>query len=243
MEHKEYQDEIEIDLLQLFYALMNKIWLIIGVTLVAGCGAALFTHFFITPTYKSTSGMLVISKETTLTSLADLQLGSQLTNDYKVLITSRPVLEKVIENLEMDMTYQRLKSAIEIQNPSNTRIINITVTMSEPELAKAVVNELTKVAADFIGDQMEVAPPNIFEEGELPSAKSSPNVMKNTLLGMILGVFLICAVIVVIELLNDSVQTEEDIERYLGIPTLAEVPAREIDSKKSKRGRVHKKIV
>lgn len=235
MENKDYQDEIEIDLLQLFYALLDKIWLIIAVTLVTGCAAACFTHFFITPTYKSTSGMLVISKETTLTSLADLQLGSQLTNDYKVLITSRPVLEKVIENLEMDMTYQGLKETIEIQNPSNTRIINITVTMPEPELAKAVVNELTKVAADFIGDQMEVAPPNIFEEGQLPAGKSSPNMVKNTLLGMILGAFLICAVIIVLELLNDSVQTEEDIERYLGIPTLAVVPARGLDSKSSKK--------
>ena len=88
-----------INLLELFYVLRERVFLILAVALLFACGAAGYSKYFMTPTYTSTSTILVISKETTLTSLADLQLGSQLTKDYTVLINSRPVLEQVIENL------------------------------------------------------------------------------------------------------------------------------------------------
>ena len=79
--------EEEIDLVWLFFALFKRLWLIIAVAVVCACGMAGYTHFRVEPTYTSTSTMLVLTKETTLTSLADLQLGSQLTKDYTVLIS------------------------------------------------------------------------------------------------------------------------------------------------------------
>ena len=242
MENRVYnEEEIEIDLLRLFYAIREKIWGIIAVAFVFACGAFAFTHFLIAPTYTSTSAMLVLTKETTLSSLADLQMGSQLTQDYKVLTTSRPVLEDVIENLGMDMKYKDLRKKIKIENPDDTRLLYITVTMPDPELAKTVVDELAIVASTFIGDKMEVVPPKIIEEGEVPLEKASPSRMKNTLIGMIVGGFLMCAIVVVLELLNDSIQTENDIERYLGIPTLAVVPVRENQKKEKKNKKAGKR--
>jgi len=242
MENRVYnEEEIEIDLLRLFYAIREKIWVIIAVAFLFACGAFAFTHFLIAPTYTSTSAMLVLTKETTLSSLADLQMGSQLTQDYKVLTTSRPVLEEVIDNLGMDMKYKDLRKKIKIENPDDTRLLYITVTMSSPELAKTVVNELAIVASNFIGDKMEVVPPKIIEEGELPLEKASPSLTKNTLIGMIVGGFLMCAIVVILELLNDSIQTENDIERYLGIPTLAVVPVRENQKKEKKNKKAGKR--
>ena len=101
-------DEVEIDLREILQALKRKILLILMVALIGGCGAGAYTQFMMTPIYSSTSSMLVLSKETTLTSLADLQLGASLTSDYTVLITSTPVLEQVIENLKLDMTIQQI---------------------------------------------------------------------------------------------------------------------------------------
>lgn len=227
MENKAYyEDEIEIDLLRLFYALRDKIWWIVAAAVTAACCAIAITYFFITPSYESTSTILVLSKETTLTSLADLQLGSQLTQDYKVLITSRPVLQAVVEDLELDMDYKAFKSCIKITNPEDTRILKLTVTMPSPVLAKAAVDKLASEASEFIGDKMEVTPPKVIEEGEVPVARSSPSYRKNAMLGFVLGAVLVCAVVVVLELLNDSIMTEEDITRYLNIPTLAVVPER-----------------
>lgn len=102
-------DEVEIDLLEIFHALRKKILLVLMVALIGGCIGAACTQFLMTPIYSSTSSMLVLSKETTLTSLADLQLGASLTSDYTVLITSTPVLEQVVTNLNLDMTAENLK--------------------------------------------------------------------------------------------------------------------------------------
>ena len=88
-------DEVEIDLLQLFRALKKRILWIVGAGVIMGGAFGLFSKFAITPQYTSTSMVYILSKETTLTSLADLQIGSQLTQDYKIIVTSRPVLSKI----------------------------------------------------------------------------------------------------------------------------------------------------
>lgn len=222
MEKKEFAEEI--DLLWLLYALLKKLWLIVAVAVVCACGVAGYTHLKVEPTYTSTSSILVLAKETTLTSLADLQLGSQLTKDYTMLITSRPVLEEVIETLELDMNYKQLKSCVSIENPEDTRILYVSVTLNDPELAKAVVDELSIVSSEFIGDKMEVSPPKIIETGEVSGSATNANLTKNAIMGFLAGALLVCVIVIVLELLNDSIQTEEDIEKYLGIPTLAIVP-------------------
>lgn len=234
MGNKVYEEEI--DLGWLLYALLRKLWLIIAVAVVCACGTAGYTQLRIEPTYTSTSTMLVLTKETTLTSLADLQLGTQLTKDYTVLITSRPVLNEVIENLDLDMNYKSLRSKIAIQNPEDTRILEISVTTNNPEQAKAIVDELASVSSTFIGDKLEVTPPKIIEEGESTGIKTGPSIMKNTAIGFVAGAFLVCLVIVVLEILNDTIQTEEDIEKYLEIPTLAVIPQRNSLPKKGEKG-------
>lgn len=241
MENKRIQEEDTIDLGRLFFAVRKKIWLILVVGLLAACGAAGYTEFFVTPTYTSTSTMLVLTKETTLASLADLQLGSQLTKDYTVLINSRPVLEQVIENLNLDMDYKSLRESITIDNPVDTRILTLSVVQSDPEMAKAVVDELAKVSSAYIGDKMEVTPPKIVEEGEFPVYKTSPNMRKNVMLGFLVGAVLIAGIVIVLELLDDTVKNEDDIERYLGIPTLAVVPDVSTDKKNRKKKHREKK--
>lgn len=232
MENKAFEEEI--DLGWLIYVLFKKLWLIVAVAVVCACGMAGYTKFRMKPTYTSTSTMLVLAKETTLTSLADLQLGSQLTKDYTVLITSRPVLDQVIENLDLKMNYRQLKSKVSIENPEDTRILMVSVTTNDARQAKAIVDELASVSSTFIGDKMEVTPPKLIEEGESTGIKTGPSITKNTLIGFLVGAFLACAVIVVLELLDDTIQTEEDIQRYLGVPTLALVPDKSEIQKKAK---------
>ena len=227
--------EEEINLLWLASALFKKIWLVIAVAVLCACMFVAYTVLRIEPTYTSTSTMLVLTKETTLTSLADLQIGSQLTKDYAILITSRPVLEEVIENLELDMNYKQLERKVEIENPEDTRLLFLSVTLNDAKLAKEVVDELSKVSSVFIGDKMEVTPPKIVEEGEVTGTKTGPNVSKNALVGFLVGAFVVCAIVIVLELLNDYVQTEDDIERYLGIPTLAVVPDKTQAQKKERK--------
>ena len=112
-------DEVEIDLLQLFRALKKRILWIVGAGVIMGGAFGLFSKFAITPQYTSTSMVYILSKETTLTSLADLQIGSQLTQDYKIIVTSRPVISEVIDKLKLDISYENMVSKITINNPND----------------------------------------------------------------------------------------------------------------------------
>lgn len=135
-------DEMEIDLLELFYVLKSKILAILGVGLLFGCIACAYAGFLVKPLYTSSSMMLVLTKETTLSSLADLQVGSQLTKDYSILITSRPVLTDVIDQLDLDMDYKQLKNMITVANQDDTRILQLSVEYSDAKQAKEIVDKL-----------------------------------------------------------------------------------------------------
>ena len=114
---QEWEDEEVIDLGEIFYALLRKLWVIIAVAVLgAGIGEA-YSYFLLTPQYSSTAKIYVLTKETTLTSLADLQIGTQLTQDYKTIITGRSVMEEVVDKLHLDMDYKELVRKIKVENP------------------------------------------------------------------------------------------------------------------------------
>lgn len=230
---KTYDDnEIEIDLLELLGEFRRRIWMILGVIILFGGVAGAFSAFVLTPQYKSTAMVYILSKETTLTSLADLQIGSQLTKDYKVMITSRPVLQQVIDELGLEYGYKELREKLVIDNPTDTRILTLSVEDPDPILAADIVNTVAKRSSEYIGEMMEMIPPKIVEEGETAIEPTSPNVKKNAAIGAAGGIFLVCAFVAVRLIMNDTVKTEEDVEKYLKLSVLASVP----EKGKGKRG-------
>lgn len=232
---KKYDDEI--DLMELCYALKKRILIILAVMVIGAIAAGAYTKLLVTPMYSATSTMLVLTKETTLSSLADLQIGSQLTQDYSMLLKTRTVMQDVVNNLDLNMTYQQLENSITINYPEDTRIMEITVTNPDPEMAKKIVDEVAQVGSQFIGDQMEVTPPKIVEKGEVPNSPISPNAKRNVMLGVLAGLVLSAGVVVLMTVMDDTIKSEDDIERYLGISTLASIPDRKdyISGKSKKR--------
>lgn len=239
-------DVTEIDLLELCREFAKHIVAILLCIILFGGAAGAFSKFMIIPQYKSSSMMYILSKETTLASLADLQIGSQLTNDYQIIVKSRPVLQTVIEQLNLDLTYEQFSKRITINNPSNTRILTITTEDADPQLAKDIVDSIARVASDYIAETMEMIPPKLIEEGTVATTKSSPSVAKNTLMGALIGAILMCGIITVKFIMNDSVTTTEDVENYLGISVLASIPERkyankEVNDKKDLKKKRRKK--
>ena len=234
-------DEIEIDLKEIFFAIRKWILVILAAGFTAGVLAFAYTKLLVTPQYTAKGSMLVLTKETTLASLADLQMGSQLTNDYRVLATSRPVLEQVIENLELDLTYRQLEKRITIENPNSTRILNISAVYEDPQMAYDIVCEVANEASAFIGDMMEVVPPKVIDYGVVPAEPTSPSPVKNVAIGILLGFLLSGGIVVMSCILDDTIKSEEDVEKYLDISTLSVVPDRKdyiSQNKDKKRGGV-----
>lgn len=227
------EDEIQIDLLQLFYAWKHRLWVIILAAILLGAAAGAYTKLVMTPVYSSQAMMYILSKETTLTSLADLQIGSQLTKDYTVMVTSRPVLQKVVDELKLNSSYRELRSRITINNPADTRILSITVTDPDPVMAKNLADKVAQTASDYIGDIMEMVPPKMVEDAEVPDAPTSPNIRKNIAMGAMAGAVLVCGVVTLTVIMDDTIKTEEDVERYLGTSVLASIPVK-TDNDKSR---------
>lgn len=224
--YEDDNDEIVIDLREVFYAVRRHFFAILAAGLFLGCVVGAYTILFRDAIYTSSSSLLVLSKETTLTSIADIQLGSQLTKDYQVLIVSTPVLDQVISHLDLDTTAEDLRETITVNNPNDTRILEISVENTDPIMAKTIVDELSEVASVFIGDKMEVVPPKIIETGKIATEKTSPSVGKNVLIGILAGFVLAGGIVVTLVVMDDTIKSEDDIAKYLGMSTLASVPDR-----------------
>ena len=233
---EERYEETEIDLVEVFHVLISKIWFII---LLAALGFGMmvgYTMLFVKPTYSSSSTIYILTKTTSITSLADFQIGTQLTQDYKVIITSRPVLEEVIGNLGLNMSYDTLKGQISVNNPDNTRFLELTVKNNDAYHAKKIVDELTNVSVKKTAEVMETEPPNIMDYGQLPESPIAPSMKKNGIIGGLLGLVLACAIIIIRYMMNDSIKNGEDVERYLGLNVLGMIPLEEGVSKRKTHG-------
>lgn len=239
MENYRGNDTIEIDLLEIFHILLSRFWIILGTGLLAAVIGFVISRFVLTPTYESTTKIYILNKsENTAVTYSDVQMGTQLTKDYAELINSRYVLETVIEQLSLSETeYKDLLKKVSVHTPTDTRIVSITVTDIDPRQAQDIANCIREVAGEHIQNVMDIDAVNVVEEANLPMIKAGPSVIKWTAIGGILGVFLVCAVILIHCLLDDTIKTSEDVEKYLGLSTLALIPITpdENDSRQRKK--------
>lgn len=243
MENKREHEEIEIDLVELFYVLWGHVWLIISVGLFCALACFMFSKFVISPTYESTTKIYILNKnENTSVTYSDVQLGTQLTKDYAELINSRYVLDAVIQDLSLQMEYKQLIKKIEVSTPSDTRIVAITVTDQDPVQAMNIANSVRENASTHIQNVMDIDAVNVAETANMPTEKASPSCSKWGLVGGILGCLLVCAIILVRYLMDDTIKSSEDVEKYLGLSTLALIPLRsdETVTKKKKKQKQHR---
>ena len=246
MQEKYQDDEVEMDLGELLFELLGHWKMILMSAVIVGAIAFVFSKFLITPQYESTAELYVLSESTSITSLADIQVGSNLTNDYIVVTKGRPVIEQVIDNLGLeDETYHTLKDKITLNNPSDSRILDITVTDPDPARAKKIADEIAEVASAFISEKMKQEPPRITQYGYTDGNPVSPSIPKNVLIGAFLGAFLAMALVIISYLLNDTIMGAEDVEKRLGINLLGSLPleedAEEYDGKSRSKSRKKKK--
>ncbi len=230
-------DEVTIDLVDLARHLLLHWKLIMLLMLLCGSAAFIYCRFFVTPLYSSTSGLYVFSKSTSVTSLADLQIGSSLTNDYETVITGRPILDRVITRLKLNETYGSLRSKISVSNPSDSRILYITVTDPDPNMAKEIADRTASIAATFISQKMDQDPPSIIQTGYTDGAPVSPRTMRTTVIALIIGFLAAAALITIQYLLNDTVMTPEDVQEKLGLNVLASLPLESNDARRSRSRR------
>ena len=229
-------DEIEIDLGEVFHLVISKLGVIILSGILLGVLSIIGTMLFITPKYESTTKIMVLNKQdnNTLTS-ADMQTSTQLTKDYAELIQSRTVREGVIAQLNLDMTYKEMLNKVSVETSSDSRIVSISVTDEDPYTASEIANAVRDMAAEHIQSVMDIEAVNVVDTANIPNEKASPSLAKNGVIGGLLGVIIAMAAVIIIYLTNDTIKVEEDVERYLGLSVLGSIPFSEKESRSKKK--------
>lgn len=215
---------IEIDVLYLLRKLWSRKFFIIFIALVVGTIALLGSVFLIKPKYTSTTRIYVVSRTADSITNQDLQAGSYLVKDYQEVITSNEVLSSVIDKEKLSLTPNELSSMISVTIPTDTRVISISVEDDNAQEAATIANTVREVAAEKIKAVTKVDDVTTLEAAEVPKEPSSPNIKRNTLMGVIAGGGLAVISIIILEVLDDRVRRPEDIEDVLGLPLLGIVP-------------------
>ena len=223
--------ETEIDLAELFFRLLDA-WKWIILAVVVGMGIAYGVESRKTPAYRATSTIYVIGTGTDLT-LTTLQVGNYMMQDYVQVFDIWEVQDQVIRNLGLDMSYRDLRDMITVTNPSNTRMLNISASSADPELAANVANEFATVVSNYISDTMKTDKPSIMSVALVPTNPYNISRLKAMLIGAMLGFLIVAAVVTVIMLTDDRVKNAEDIYKYTGLTNLAIVPLNRGDDQPS----------
>ena len=218
-------DEMEIDLLDLAYMLLDKWHYLLVCLLIGAVLLNAYAFFFIEPTYESKSKLYVVSaSDDSVVNLSDLNLGTSLTADYEELMLSYPVLNRVIDKLNLDMTSDQLKKLYSLNNPSDTRILQITATTTDPQFSMDLAETMAEEAVSYLPETMSTLAPNIAQHAKLADHKAGPSYMKYTMIGAILGLILMAGVLIVQYLMDDTIHTAEDMEKYFGLVPLTTIP-------------------
>jgi len=221
------QNTMEIDVFHLFKILWKRKILIALVAIVAGALAFAYSAFIVKPEFTSTTRIYVVNRnqgdKPGLTN-QDLQAGSYLVKDYREIILSQDVLEKVTSDLKLDLSPKSLASKVKVTVPVDTRIVSISVNDRVPEEASRIANSLREVAAEKIISITRVSDVTTLEEARPAIAPSSPNIRRNTIIGLLGGTVFTVIAVLIVELVDTRVKRPEDIEDVMQIALLGVVP-------------------
>lgn len=219
---------IELDLVALFYRILEKIHWILLAALAGAVIAGIIVYKVITPVYQATSKIYIVGSDTTI-SLSDLQIGSNLAADYREVFKNWHVHELVNERLNLNYSYSKLSSMITATNPSGTHVLYVSAKSPDPQEAKLLADTYAQVAREFIATKMDMREPNVFEEALMPTKPISPQKTRDIIIGFLIGALIAAAVVTIKFFSDDRIWSGEDIAKVGGMTTLGMIPLQEME--------------
>ena len=217
-------ETVDIDLGELFRAIWSKAWIILAVTVLCAAIIGNITYFLINPTYTSTSTVYLLPREGNSLSQTEMQIGTQMTSDAAKLAKSKSVIEPVIKDLGLEMDYDDLSDITSVNNPADTRLIEISARSGEPQTAADIANAMAESLCEQVATIMQTDRPTIAEKAVASDKPSAPSMMKNVVLASLLGLFASIAFVIFSYIRDDTIKTSEDVEKFLKLNTLASIP-------------------
>lgn len=215
----------EIDLLELFRAVLKYIKLIIVLCIVFGLGGFLVTKFLITPTYTASTSIYLTPQinDTGLLDYNSQMANSKLVTNVVNLLTQNNVMSEVAKDVGMENAAS-VKKCISVTNETNTEIITVTATTTDPKLSKDIANGTVNTFIKTMQKNLNVRNIEIVDKAKLSYVPSGPSIKKNTMMATLVGGVIGVGYAVLKFLLDNRLRTKEEAEKYLGIPVFAEFP-------------------
>ena len=219
---------------QIIRYVLRRIWIVIFAGVLGMLCALIYTKLNTTPTYTSSTKMYILEKGESSTGLSggNLQLGATIAGDYAQLIKDREVAESVIADYNLDYSADKLISRISVSVPNSGRILTISVTDEDPYMACKRATAVRDAAAIHIKEVMNSDAINVVEEAEIPLGSANYNYKVNGTAGFLLGAAVAIGIILLLYMMNDTIKTAEDVERYLGLSVLGTIPLMQGESRK-----------
>ena len=232
----------EIDLRELFNIFWSKklqIFLFIFIFMIIG---AVYSIGLKMPLYSSSTSLVLAMADTNekkkdseeAITATDITLNSKLVSTYSELIKSKKVLRQVVSNLQIDENVDSLKNKIKVSSVQDTEVIKITVTHENPTYAAKIANEITKVFSKEVNELYKINNVYIVDEAEVQNSPSNINHIKDIILFGMIGLVISSAYVFVLNMLDNTIKSSEDIENQFNIPVLVTIPL--IESLKNDKG-------
>lgn len=223
-----------IDLTEILSAVRQHLLELIFVTLAAALVGFMASKFLMTPKYDSSALMIVNTRQDVNANVTSDQINSatKLVSTYSIIIKSDTVLQQVIDNLGLNLTYAQLNKRVTVAAVDDTQVMKITVQSDSPEWARQVCEQIITVAPDVIKEAVEAGSVKMISNPSLATEPVSPNIMKNTMLAAAVGFVLVIGIIVLQVLLDNKINTEEDVTKYLDMTVLGVIPQYDQGGKK-----------
>lgn len=220
------EDEETIDLMELARLLWAHIVQIVAAAVAAALICLLVCMFVLTPKYQASINMIVNTRQEGTAAFTNDNFNSakNLISTYAVIIKGNTVLNKVIDELDLDMTYAELYNMVMVADVDSTQIMKVTVTDTDAERAGEIVETIADIVPDVLVEKVEAGSCKTVSDVAINPNKVFPQTKKYVVLAGLLGAILVCGVLVLAHLLHDTVVDDEDIQKKLGLPVLGLIP-------------------
>ena len=218
---------IELDLRQAVMILWKKLWLLLLVALLCGAAAFSISYWLITPLYSASTSMYVYNQQnrtsTNVTS-TDLATSQKLVSTYLVILKSNSVLDQVSRTLDGAYSAEQIEKMLTASAIDNTEAFRITITNPDPKMAMTIANTIANIAPIEISRVVKAGSVEVIDYAALPTKPASPNILRNTAIGAVLGLIIAIFIVILIEITDTRIKSEEDLTKTFDIPVLGVIP-------------------
>ena len=231
----------EIDLKELFELFWSKKTQIILIILIFMLLGIIYTIGFVTPKYSASTSLVLVSNNSQTTgntiTATDITVNSKLVSTYSEIVKSKNIMRQVISNLGIKIDEDELRKNVTVSSVKDTELIEITVTNENPSYSAKLANEIAKVFTAKIKDLYNIENIQVVDEAEVETTPSNVNHPKDVMIFTFIGIVVAAGYVLIMNMLDTTVKTAEEVEKELKIPVLATIPLYSFEPAKNKGGK------